>query len=48
MRGPAGASGETFASAIAGMTGASAKVEVPMKWRMSVPSRASRVVPSGK
>jgi hypothetical protein len=47
MRGPAGASGETFASAIAGMTVASAKVEVPMKCRIGSPSHDSRVVPSG-
>ena len=34
-----GASGLTFASAISGITVYSAKVEQPMKWRMSSPSR---------
>ena len=43
-----GASGETFASAISGSTAYSAKVEVPMKWRIRSPSRDSRVVPSGR
>ena len=43
-----GASGLTFASAISGITVYSAKVEVPMKWRISSPSRRSRVVPSGR
>ena len=43
-----GASGETFASAISGITVYSAKVEVPMKWRIGSPSRDSRVVPSGR
>ena len=43
-----GASGSTFASAISGITVYSAKVEVPMKWRISSPSRCSRVVPSGR
>ncbi len=43
------ASGLTLASAISGMTVYSAKVEVPMKWRMrSPPSRERRVVPSGR
>ena len=40
--------GETFASAISGITVYSAKVEVPMKWRIGSPSRESRVVPSGR
>ncbi len=43
-----GASGLTFASAISGITVASAKVEVPMKCRTGSPSRESRVVPSGR
>ncbi len=43
-----GASGLIFASAISGITVYSAKVEVPMKWRISSPSRLSRVVPSGR
>ena len=46
-----GASGSTFARAISGITVYSAKVEVPMKWRMSSPpspGRLSRVVPSGR
>ena len=43
-----GASGETFASAISGRTACSAKVEVPMKWRIRSPSRDRRVVPSGR
>ena len=43
-----GASGETFASAISGITVYSAKVLVPMKWRIGSPSRESRVVPSGR
>ncbi len=43
-----GASGETFARAISGMTVYSAKVEVPMKCRTASPSRESRVVPSGR
>ena len=40
--------GATFASAISGITVASAKVLVPMKWRIRSPSRFSRVVPSGR
>ncbi len=44
----AGASGLTTASAISGITAYSAKVEVPMKWRMSSPPRLRRVVPSGR
>ena len=43
-----GASGDTLASAISGITVYSAKVEVPMKWRIGSPSRESRVVPSGR
>ena len=43
-----GASGLIFASAISGITVYSAKVEVPMKWRISSPSRCRRVVPSGR
>ena len=43
-----GASGSTFASAISGITVYSAKVEQPMKWRISSPSREIRVVPSGR
>ena len=43
-----GASGLTFARAISGITVYSAKVEQPMKWRMSSPSREIRVVPSGR
>ena len=43
-----GASRLTFASAISGMTVYSANVDVPMKWRIGSPSRASRVVPSGR
>ena len=43
-----GASGETFASAISGMTVYSAKVEQPMKCRTGSPSRERRVVPSGR
>ena len=43
-----GASGFTLASAISGITVASAKVLVPMKWRMSSLSRCRRVVPSGR
>ena len=43
-----GASGETLASAISGITVASAKVEQPMKWRSGSPPRARRVVPSGR
>ena len=43
-----GASGSTFASAISGITVASANVLVPMKWRTRSPSRLSRVVPSGR
>ena len=42
------ASWETLASAISGITVASAKVEVPMKWRIGSPSRESLVVPSGR
>ncbi len=37
-----------FASAISGITVYSAKVLVPMKWRIGSPSRESRVVPSGR
>src|SRR3954451_15113139 len=40
-----GASGETFASEISGITVYSAKVEVPMKWRIGSPPRERRVVP---
>ena len=43
-----GASGLTLASAISGMTVYSAKVDVPMKWRIGSPSRERRVVPSGR
>ena len=43
-----GASGFTFASEYSDTTVYSAKVEQPMKWRMSSPSRESRVVPSGR
>ena len=43
-----GASLLTFASAISGITVCSAKVDVPMKWRIGSPSRESRVVPSGR
>ncbi len=43
-----GAAGSTLASAISGITVASAKVLVPMKWRMRSPSRLSRVEPSGR
>ena len=43
-----GASGETLASAISGITVYSAKVEVPMKLRIGSPSRERRVVPSGR
>ena len=42
------ASGLTFASAISGITVASANVEVPMKWRSGSSPRCSRVVPSGR
>jgi len=38
----------TFESAISGMTVYSAKVDVPMKWRMRSPPRLSRVVLSGR
>ncbi len=44
----AGASGLTTGSAISGITVYSAKVDVPMKWRMGSPSRSRRVVPSGR
>ena len=44
----AGASGLTTARAISGITAYSAKVDVPMKWRISSPSRLRRVVPSGR
>src|SRR4051812_50105849 len=37
-----GASGETLAKAISGITVASANVEVPMKWRISSPFRERR------
>ena len=43
-----GASGEILARAISGITVYSAKVEVPMKWRIGSPSRESRAVPSGR
>ena len=43
-----GASGETLARAISGITVYSAKVEVPMKWRMGSPPRDRRAVPSGR
>ena len=43
-----GASGFTLASAISGITVASANVLVPMKWRSSSPFRWRRVVPSGR
>ena len=43
-----GASGLTLASAISGITVYSAKVLVPMKWRIGSPSRERRVVPSGR
>ena len=43
-----GASGETFASAISGITVYSANVDVPMKWRSGSPRRESRAVPSGR
>jgi hypothetical protein len=43
-----GASGETLASAISGITVYSANVLVPMKWRISSPPRERRVVPSGR
>ena len=43
-----GASRLTFASAISGITVYSANTDVPMKWRIGSPSRASRVVPSGR
>ncbi len=41
-----GASAGILARAISGMTVASAKVDVPMKWRIGSPARDSRVVPS--
>ena len=47
-RRPAATSGPTFASAISGITVASANVEVPMKCRSGSPPRESRVVPSGR
>ena len=43
-----GASGDTLASAISGITVYSANVDVPMKWRIGSPSRDRRVVPSGR
>ena len=43
-----GASCGTLASAISGITVYSAKVLVPMKWRIGSPSRDRRVVPSGR
>jgi hypothetical protein len=43
-----GASGDTRASAISGITVYSANVEVPMKCRIGSPSRDRRVVPSGR
>jgi hypothetical protein len=39
---------ETFASAISGITVASANVLVPMKWRIGSLPRERRVVPSGR
>jgi hypothetical protein len=42
------AAGSIFASAISGITVASANVLVPMKWRIGSPPRESRVVPSGR
>jgi hypothetical protein len=44
----AGASGDTFASAISGITVYSANVLVPMKWRIGSPPHDSRAVPSGR
>ena len=43
-----GASGSIFASAIDGITVASANVEVPMKCRIRSSPRCRRVVPSGR
>ena len=43
-----GASGETLASAISGITVYSANVDVPMKWRIGSPPRDRRAVPSGR
>ena len=43
-----GTSGESLASAISGMTVASANVEVPMKCRSVSSPRARREVPSGR
>ena len=43
-----GASGLTLASAISGITVYSAKVEQPMKWRISSSPREIRVLPSGR
>ena len=43
-----GASGLILASAIDGITVASANVEVPMKWRMRSSPRCRRVVASGR
>ena len=43
-----GTSGPTFASAISGITVASANVEVPMKCRSGSSPRARREVPSGR
>jgi hypothetical protein len=43
-----GASGDTFASAISGITVHSANVLVPMKWRIGSPPHDSRAVPSGR
>ncbi len=43
-----GASGSTFASEYSETTVCSAKVEQPMKWRISSPSRERRTVPSGR
>ena len=43
-----GASGSTLARAISGITVYSAKVDVPMKWRIGSPSRERRTVPSGR
>src|SRR4051794_41854779 len=42
-----GASGDTFARAIAGITVYSANVEVPMKWRVGSPPRGSRAGAAG-
>ena len=41
------APGLIFAAEISAITAYSAKVEQPMKWKMSLPSFERRVVPSG-